>query len=123
MRLTIDQNNKVKAYIIESIYAEGYPENPVTDKEKLQFLYDTFKDEYGFMIKRIGEYNAFSEWLRGLPTAINIHFYNCDIIKYAEDLGTLKANASDNEQYKIINNWFNFITGKTFVLFNKYKIN
>lgn len=40
---------------------------------------ERFYKEYGYMIRRIGELNACTEWLRGL--AINVDFYYCDIVK------------------------------------------
>ena len=39
--MTID-NKKINKYIIDAIDSSGYDENPKTDQEKLQFLYDTF---------------------------------------------------------------------------------
>lgn len=48
------QENK---YILAAIDASGYDvATPTTDKEKLQFLHDTFHSEYDFNIKRIGEF-------------------------------------------------------------------
>ena len=40
---------------------------------------ERFLNEYGYMIRRIGQMNACIEWLRGL--AINVDFYYCDIVK------------------------------------------
>lgn len=48
--------------------------------DKINKLYEVFKSEYGFMIERVGKYNAFKEWLQGLPSVLTIPFYNYDII-------------------------------------------
>jgi hypothetical protein len=122
-RLTATQEKFYEKVIINSIDSDGYDENPKGTKAKLQFLKNTFKSEYGFNISRMGEQRAFSEWLQGLPSAMSIPFYNVDIIKLAKKSGTLSKNPTEREEDKILENYWNFMTAKTFKAFRKYKIN
>jgi len=113
-----------KEYIIECISSDGYDvdiEMSVTT-DKLRFLYDTFKAEYGWNIERIGEMAAFREWCMGLPSSFNIAFTNYDILQLAVKWGSIPAQFTDRQADKILSNYWNFMAVKTFQLFKKYKI-
>ena len=116
---------KVKRYIVSCIDGSGYEVNTDTmdEKGKLQFLYNTFKIEYGWNIQRVGEYKAFTEWLQGLPTCFGIDFENYHILHLAYNWGSIKETDTESRKDKILSNWFNFIMVKTYQLFKKYKIN
>jgi len=121
--LTKELNRLSKQYIIDSIDNTNYEDKELTtDKEKLSFFYNCFKDEYSWNIERLGSYQAFKEWLQGLPAAINIVFTNYDIIKLAEKWKSLSEEYTDKQAEKIIGNWFNLITAKSFQLFRKHHI-
>jgi hypothetical protein len=47
------------------------------------------------MIERVGEVNAFKEWLQGLPSVLTVPFYNYDIINNAREAGLLTATSDD----------------------------
>lgn len=117
-----DIHDKACRYIIDSIDGEAYNVELTTDTEKLQFLYDTFKNEYGYAIERYGQVRAFTEWLQGLPTAINLDFYNDEIIELAKLWGSLPENATEKQEQKIIANYYNFMANKAFILFRTHKI-
>lgn len=117
-----EQKAFINNYIIDRIDTTGYDVVANTTKEKLQFLYDTFKSEYGFMISRVGSQKAYAEWLQGLPSAFNIDFYNVDILNVAKQMGSLPANPTEREEQKILDNWWDYISNKTFQLFRKYNI-
>lgn len=111
----------VKTYILSHIDASAYQEQePADDAEKIHFLYMTFQSEYGWSIPRYGLVGALREWFRGLPSACHIAFYNSDIIQLAEKWGSLPKNASEREQQKILDNYWNLIANKTAQLFRKY---
>lgn len=119
----LDMN--VKEYILKNIESEGYdvPSCDVADeKGKLSFLYTTFRAEYGWAIARYGEQRAFSEWLMGLPSAINIAFTNHDILQLAKDWGYYGETLTEAQENKILGNWWNLISVKAFQLFRKYKV-
>ena len=115
-------NRKYERAIIDSIDSEGYDENPITDKEKLQFLKDTFRAEYGWAIERMGEQKAFSEWISGLPSSFSIPFMNRDILELAKVMGSLPEDATEKQEDRVLENYWNFMTVKTFQSFRKYKI-
>ena len=130
-RLTKEQNEKYFKYILGCIDNQDYcsaceepepKEELKTDKEKLGFLLNQFKAEKGHEIERVGFYKAFEEWIRGLPSCFNIEFMNYKILELAKRLGTLNKNATESEEDKIINNYWNFITLKTFRLMKINKI-
>ena len=115
-------NSHVFPYILSCIDADGYDVQPETDAEKLQFLSDTFHAEYGWMIDRVGPVAAFSEWLKGLPSSVNIEFTNWDILRLAREWGSLPENATERQEQKILDNYWNLIANKTFQLFRKYEV-
>lgn len=108
-------------YILSAIDASGYdvPE-PTTNKEKVQFLYDTFHSEYAFMIERVGEYKALQEWLMGLPSSMNIEFVNYNILQLAKKWGSLPENATEKQEEKILSNYWPFMAMRIMGLFRKY---
>ena len=110
------------AYIISCINADGYDKAPETVQEKLQFLRDTFKAEYGWNIERIGFQNALREWLAGLPSACTIEFYNHEILQLARKWGSLPENATERQEDKILGNYWNFMAVRIIGLFKQYKI-
>ena len=117
-------DTQVKQYIIEAISNTGYELMSFdTPEDKLTFLKNTFKREYGYMIGRIGEQKAFQEWIMGLPTCFSIDFENYEILKLAVKWGYYGDCLTEKEKDKVLSNWFNLITVKTFQLFRKYGIN
>jgi hypothetical protein len=118
----------VKQYIVDAISSEGYADSDgiaetlLDSKDALTFLYKTFQSEYGWHIERVGEQKAFKEWLMGLPSSFNIDFENLKILQLAVKWGSIPENYTEKQADKILENWFNFITVKTFQLFKKYKI-
>lgn len=112
----------VYQYILDSIDSSEYGVDTPTDKEKLQFLFDMFKNEQGYNIGRMGLHGAFMEWIQGLPSSFNIDFNNYDILQLAKKWGSLPANATERQEDKILANYWNLITVNTFQLFRKFGI-
>jgi hypothetical protein len=67
-------------------------------------------------------YKTFENWLMGLPSCFVVDFENYVILELAYKWGSLQPEDKEAKKEKIIANWFNFITAKTFQLFKKYKI-
>ena len=87
-----ERNSMIHAYILDRIDSTDYGVQCNTDRERITFLMNTFKKEYGFMIERIGECKAFKEWVMGLPTCFSIEFENYEICKLGLKWGLLKAH-------------------------------
>jgi len=123
---------EAKLYIISCIASDGYQDTPYyidTDNageaEKLKFLQDTFEAEYSWhYTSGRGTYqSAFMEWCQGLPSVFNIVFCNHDILTLARQWGGLAEDASESQENKILENYWNFIANKTMQLFRKHGLN
>ena len=98
------QKRFIENYILEAIDGGGYDQDTdtMTPRQKLDFLMQTFKAEYGWLVERKGQFHAMTEWLQGLPSAINIAFMNYDIIELAKGQGSLPLDATDRQEDKIL---------------------
>lgn len=101
--------------IIDNIELSDYGINDDADLfDKINKLYELFKSEYGHMIDRVGRYNAFKEWLQGLPSVLTVPFYNFDIISnYAEYTGRTLEEIEDGN---ILDVYFNQLSKAFFTL-------
>lgn len=115
--------DNINAYILQAIDTDGYDVEVNTPEEKLQFLRNTFVSEYGWHIQQVGEINALTGWLQGLPSSINIDFYNHDIIKRGVELGLLDDDASEKRIDQFLNRWFAMLAMRIKGLWNLNGIN
>lgn len=115
---------EAKKYLLNAIDSSDYDDvERVTDKDKLQFIADTFMSEYGFNIKRYGSYQrALAEWFMGLPSSINIDYQNYRILELSKEWGCLEENASEKDEDKIIEGWFLWMSNKLMKLFSMHGI-
>lgn len=83
--------------IIDNIDLESYGlSNDVYLYDKIKTTYNIFKQEHGFMIERVGEVNAFKEWLMGLPGVLSVPFMNSEILSLAKNNGLLNVQCTTN---------------------------
>lgn len=116
-------NTAIQQYIFDNIDNSGYGGGELsTEKEKLQFLAETFKAEYGWAIARYGVVGALKEWLSGLTSCINVPFYNHDILQKAVSWGLLEKDASEEKQDALINEWFWNFAREIHKLMRQHKI-
>jgi len=120
-------NRNYENYLINSINTEGYDlkEEPKTVKAKLQFVKDTFRDEYwnnNQPAQMKGEVTAFADYLSGLPSTVDIPFYNNEILELAKKMGSLPENATEKQEDRVLENYWNFMSNKMFQLFRKYGV-
>lgn len=115
---------KVDQYIINSICPENYgiDSDAMSDLDKLQFLIDTFKSEKQWHTNKVGFSVAFIEWMQGLPSAFNIVFTNYDIIQLAISWNSLNEDSTEDQELKIIENYWKFIANRFFILCRKNSI-
>jgi|AntDeeMinimDraft_6_1070357.scaffolds.fasta_scaffold38002_1 hypothetical protein len=123
MSKSSELDQTVKLYIISCIASDGYgvPEL-ITTADKIAFVQDCFNKEYGFNIAQVGRQTAVMNWLQGLPSCLNIEFMNYQILILAETWGSLPPNASEKQQDKIIDNYWNFMAAKLCQLFDGYHV-
>lgn len=95
----------IREHILNSINAEGYEQQPKTEKEKLQFVVDTFNAEYVYPqnLQRYGTYQElFKQWLMGLPTALQVEFTYHKVNEFMESIGLKQPeNKSDDETFHL----------------------
>lgn len=92
-------------YLFDCIDTEQIGEN-ATDKEKINFVFKTFEDEYGNPYnKRIypNECERLAQYLRGLPSCVNVAFADYDIIQIGKSWGFCKTSKAKD---KFVENWF-----------------
>ena len=111
-----------RKYIFDAIDPEVYGKKISTLKGKLDFLFETFKDEYECKYIKMAKprlEDRLAGWLSGAPSVINIPFYNVEILELARDL----AEATDHEiaakEQRIISGYYNFMAGQIIKLKNK----
>lgn len=92
-------------YLFDCIDTEQIGEN-ATDKEKINFVFKTFEDEYGNPYnKRIypNECKRLAQYLRGLPSCVNVAFADYDIIQIGKSWRFCKTSKAED---KFVENWF-----------------
>ena len=97
-----------KQYILECLKTEdAFIGKQPTEDELIKYLFDRFYSEYGWLMERVGKQEALTDWLQGL--AINIPYWNGDIIDLAIEMGSIDANPSDQLTEKVCENYFTFM--------------
>lgn len=111
-----------KQYIIDNIDREYCETKTGSPKDTIAALKRAFYAEYGWRVEQVGEQKALMDWFQGLPSACTVDFYNDEILKLAVKWGSIPENATEKQEDKILDNWFNFIAAKTGQLFRGYRV-
>ena len=115
---TNSKNHPVFSYMenlildIDRIRDEYGDEVENTLPARLKWTIKTFKTEKGWEIDRYGKHAAFISWLQGIASAFPIDYTYFDIIRLAKDWGSIPMNATEAQENKICENWYNFIAVK-----------
>lgn len=108
------------AYILDSVYSDEIDCEKMTDKERIEFLLDTFfEEEVKYDRRRMCTFDILREWLQGLPSAINIAFSYYDIALQGSRMGICKDARSEE---RFVNNWWCILAQKILRLARIYKI-
>jgi superoxide dismutase len=94
-------------YILDCVELDCEEKPIKTDNEKIKYIFNRFNSEFGWNIDRIGKHKAMTEWLSGL--ALNIEYYNDDIVKLAIKMGSIEENPSEKLQARVIDNYWSFM--------------
>lgn len=71
----MNTSEKIRRYILSNIDLSDYPEEGAqTESEKIKAVFAIFQREKSWEIQRRGEYEAFADWLHGLPFALHVAF-------------------------------------------------
>ena len=94
-------------YILGTIYEDINGKPLTNNKNKISYIFERFYSEYGWNIESQGKLKAMTDWLQGL--ALDIEFYNHDIIQLAIKMGSIDKNPNEELENKVIDNYFNFM--------------
>ena len=127
MRITTTQKNNYKRFLIDCIAEpeeygvidDGSTPNRVS---KVQNFFKVFNNEYGYEIKKQGEYNALAEYMQNQPSSISLPCYYHEQIELAKELGSIPQDATEKQEQKIIDNFYNFFTNYLLQLKRTMKI-
>ena len=96
-----------KNYILSTIEEDGEGKPLTSDKEKINYIFDRFNSEYGFMVERVGKQKAISEWLSGL--ALDLPFYYNEIVDLAVKMGSIDPNPNDKVRERVEQGYWDFM--------------
>ena len=94
-------------YILDCVELDCEEKPIKTDNEKIKYIFNRFNSEFGWNIERIGKHKAMTEWLQGL--ALNIEYWNDDIVPLAIKMGSIDENPSEKLQARVIENYWSFM--------------
>lgn len=96
---TSDKLNNLRAYIRDNIDVSHYDEYANTPESgKLQAAIDIFKEEKGWDIERQGLRKAFIDWVRGMPSILDVATYYDEIKNLLYALGYDEVEGMDDPE-------------------------
>ena len=105
--------SNIQNYLIDAVYTEDHKTEATTDAEKIAFVMACYDSEFNHKYNRYkypNEQTRFANWLAGLPSVLDIPFYNDDIVNLAKRLQEVDTYPNEKNTTKnIIDNYFNFM--------------
>ena len=106
-----------RSLLIAAINSNGYQTenhyNPcITEADKIAFISAVFDSEQSHNLRRYPMAKVCENWLRGLPSAINIEYTDHAIYKLNLKWGSLTSDSTDREIENQVNNYWKYL-GKT----------
>jgi len=101
----------IQNYLLDAINTDDHKTEATTHAEKIAFVMACYESEFNHKFNQArhpNEQTRFANWLAGLPSVLNIPFYNDDIINLAKELQEVETYAEKMEQ-RICDNYFNFM--------------
>ena len=103
----------IENYLLDAINTDDHTTEATTHAEKLAFVMSCYNSEFNHKYNQArhpNEQTRFANWLAGLPSVLNIPFYNDDIISLAKRLQEVDTYPNEKNTTKnIIDNYFNFM--------------
>ena len=122
MSKSSELDQAAKKYILEAIDPDYNEADPDDIQSLIDGLKKSFYAEYGWNVEQQGEQRALAEWLQGLPSAISIEYQYYAILELAKDWGSIPEDATEKQEQKIIDNYYNFMANKIGQLFRGYHV-
>lgn len=116
---TNNELHPVFNYILGCIEHEG------TNEEKLKEVLNAFNSEFNFEQNKKRYPNLqtrFAEWLQGAPSLFEIEYWNDGIINLAKEWQSIPQDATEKQEQKILDNYYNFMACKFFQLCTQNKV-
>jgi len=105
--------SNIQNYLIDAINTDDHKTEATTHAEKIAFVIACYESEFNHKFNQArhpNEQTRFANWLAGLPSVLNIPFYNDDIINLAKRLQEVDTYPNEKNTTKnIIDNYFNFM--------------
>jgi len=107
--------SNIQNYLLDAINTEDHTHyaEVTTHAEKLAFVMACYEAEFNHKYNQArhpNEQTRFAHWLAGLPSVLDIPFYNDDIIKLAKRLQEVDTYPNEKNTTKnILDNYFNFM--------------
>jgi len=122
MKLTAQQQYVLNCIPDSEEIRKYYGVDTTTDGDRVKFVLDTFSSEYSNEYNRKrwpNDQDRITQWLRGVPSVINISVDYDDIANWLIVWGVLPENYTEKQYYKHVNNWFSVIAYRLLQLDSK----
>ena len=105
--------SNIQNYLLDAINTDDHTTEATTHAEKLAFVMSCYESEFNLKYNQArhpNEQTRFAHWLAGLPSVLDIPFYNDDIISLAKRLQEVDTYPNEKNTTKnIVENYFNFM--------------
>jgi hypothetical protein len=105
--------SNIQNYLLDAINTDDHTTEATTHAEKLAFVMSCYESEFNHTYNQArhpNEQTRFAHWLAGLPSVLDIPFYNDDIISLAKRLQEVDTYPNEKNTTKnIVENYFNFM--------------
>ena len=105
--------SNIQNYLLDAINTDDHETEATTHAEKIAFVMSCYESEFNHKYNQArhpNEQTRFANWLAGLPSVLDIPFYNDDIIKLAKRLQEVDTYPNEKNTTKnIVENYFNFM--------------
>lgn len=85
---TENRLENLKRFVQDKIDFEGYDKYEGTPRSRrIETAVEVFKDEYGWAVRQSGFKRAFTDWVQGLPSVLDIPYYYSEMRNLLYALG------------------------------------
>jgi len=95
---SVDVDDELEKYIIDAIDLSGYDMDNISDFEKIKEFYNIFLSEKSWHVEQVGIKNALEDYLRGMPSAIDLPTYYNDVRNFMYSIGYDEVKNMEDEE-------------------------